>query len=320
MISIEAYRSAIGRFYGKAKKIDKPKACLSSELARFLFKLFLLMILFLAFAYSEFFVYVTMVLVLLMAYGYCLTTCCITMDLLASSFQKAAVREKMFMTSPLQSSIVNSAVETNGYNFDSRKIYNLTIKTGYFVLSLGVILFSCKVMCELLNMNKTDVHYDNIVNHVNNALDYLQMYSLHHLKLIQLLIDGDVESNPGPVTNNCVTPKGRGRPKKVAKGFGKRKLNFDNLDANNLYGNQINLDTNNIYGNPNFLKKISVVQSDILNVRCDAIVNAAKMSLLGGGGIDKAIHRKAGIAFSLKCRALPVKSKDSNGKDIRSYW
>ena len=60
----------------------------------------------LAFAYSEFFVYVTMVLVLLMAYGYCLTTCCITMDLLASSFQKAALREKMFMTSPLQSSIV----------------------------------------------------------------------------------------------------------------------------------------------------------------------------------------------------------------------
>ena len=97
MISIEAYRSAIGRFYGKAKKIDKPKAIQTSELVCFLFKLFLLMILFLAFAYSEFFVYVTMVLVLLMAYGYCLTTCCITMDLLASSFQKAALREKMFM-------------------------------------------------------------------------------------------------------------------------------------------------------------------------------------------------------------------------------
>ena len=37
-------------------------------------------------------------------------------------------------------------------------------------------------------------------------------------------------SNSRPVTNNCETPKGRGRPKKIKKVFGKRKLNFDNID------------------------------------------------------------------------------------------
>ena len=39
------------------------------------------------------------------------------------------------------------------------------------------------------------------------------------------------------------TPKGRGRPKKVAKGFGKRKLNFDNIDASNLSGTSSLTDT-----------------------------------------------------------------------------
>ena len=43
------------------------------------------------------------------------------------------------------------------------------------------------------------------------------------------------------------------------------------------------------------------------------------MSLLGGGNIDGKIHRKAGIQFSLKCRALPIKGKDSNGNDIRCH-
>ena len=43
------------------------------------------------------------------------------------------------------------------------------------------------------------------------------------------------------------------------------------------------------------------------------------MSLLGGGNIDGKIHRKAGIQFSLKCRALPIKGKDINGNDIRCH-
>ena len=49
------------------------------------------------------------------------------------------------------------------------------------------------------------------------------------------------------------------------------------------------------------LNKIFVVKLDILNVKCDVIVSAAKKSSLGGGGIDRNIHRRSGIEMSLKC-------------------
>ena len=107
----------------------------------------------------------------------------------------------------------------------------------------------------------------------------------------------------------------RGTPKKVKC---EKNANLENISKWSVSCPAENSMSNLAFEvNPQINAKISLWKGDITKIEVNAIMNAAKESLLGGSGIDQAIHNAAGLKLLEECREFPVIDSSNICKEIR---
>ena len=173
-----------------------------------------------------------------------------------------------------------------------------------------------------------DVVYVNTVRfkHIDSLCHFLELnyggYNLNFLKLKQLLIDGDIESNPGPTQNDCKSSVGRPKKIKLFTGSAKKCDVASDPKIQNCFFNAIQPVSLDIIkpwsvSCPSTLESLqklefevnndinvafSLCQGDITKLNVDVIVNSLNKTLTVGGGIDGAIHEAAGPGLIDECQ------------------
>ena len=271
MIAIEAYRAAIGRFSKKAKSYSlcsalKKNRGIDVMLFMFLVTLWLTTLYGLVLtAMFEYYHYLLFLIVLTIMYSYSMWILKNTSDMLCTTLENMTKRNDLMRAPSPSKGIKDSPLTPCNYLdtfvIDGRFEYldTYVLDDGYWSGPTVKIDYT-KLMIEFATCLQVSLSYTSniiicsscmyigidIMSRINNAysgLHYLESYSVSFLKLSQLLLAGDVESNPGPV-NYTETPKGKGRPKKSsrASNFGKPKvLDFTSVVSDNRFLKQANL-------------------------------------------------------------------------------